>query len=96
MEADSKWFEERGSELISQPTNYPLIAEGLPGMWMRRTLERHACRDIDSRLFGQVIDVEVLAYDSDEEITWGLKIGIVERHFPDIGSLIGQIANRRG
>ncbi len=94
MEADSKWFEERGPELICQPTNYPLIAVGLPGMWMRRKLERHVCRVIDSRLVGQVIDVEVVAYDSDEEITWGLKIGVVERHFSDIGSPIAPIANR--
>ena len=65
-------------------------------MWMRRTLERQGCRVIDSRLAGQVIDVEVVAYDLDEEITWGLKIGVVERHFSDIGSLIAQIANRRG
>ena len=63
MEADSKWFEERGPELICQPTNYPLIAEGLPGIWLRRTLERHVCRVIDSRPVGQVIDVEVVAYD---------------------------------
>ena len=45
---------------------------------------------------GQVIDVEIVAYDSDEEITWGMKTDIVERHFSDIGSLIAQIANRRG
>ena len=96
MEADSKCFEEWGPKLISQPTSYPLIAEGLPGMWMRRTLERHVCRVIDSRLFGQVIGVEVVACDSDEAISWGLKTDIVERHFPDIGSLIAQIANRRG
>ena len=96
MEADSKWFEERGPELICQPTNYPLIAEGLPGMWMRRALERNVCRVIDSRLVGQVIDVEVVACDSDEEITWGSKIGVVERHFSDIGSLMAQVANRRG
>ena len=96
MEADSKWFEERGPELICQPTNYLLIAEGLPGMWMRRALERNVCRVIDSRLVGQVIDVEVVACDSDEEITWGSKIGVVERHFSDIGLLIAQVANRRG
>ena len=96
MEGDSKWFEERGPELICQPTNYPLIAEGLPGMWMRRALERQGFRVSDSRLAGQVIDVEVVAYDSDEEITWGLKIGVVERHFSDIGSLIAQLANTRG
>ena len=63
MEAESKWSEERGSELISQPTNYPLIAEGLPGMWMRRTLERQGFWVINSRPVGQVIDVEVVAYD---------------------------------
>ena len=63
METDSKWFEERGPELICHPTNYPLIVEGLPGMRMRRTLERHGCRVIDSRLVGQVIDVEVVTYD---------------------------------
>ena len=39
MEGDSKeWFEDRGAELICQPTNYLPIAEGLPGMWMRRAL----------------------------------------------------------
>ena len=90
------WFEERGPELICQPTNYLLIAEGLLGMWMRRALERQGSRVIDSRLVGQVIDVEAVAYDSDEEITWGLKIGVVERHFSDIGLLIAQLANRRG
>ena len=63
---------------------------------MRRTLERHVCRFIDSRLVGQVIDVEIVAYDYDEEITRGLKTGVVERHFSDIGSLIPQLANRRG
>ena len=89
------WFEERGPELICQPTNYLPIAEGLPGMWMRRALERHGCRVIDSRLAGQVIDVEVVAYDSDEEITWGSKIGVVERHFSDIGLLMTQLANTR-
>ena len=94
MEGDSKWSEERWPELICQPTNYLPIAEGLPGMWMRRALERQGFRVIDSRLAGQVIDVEVVAYDLDEEITWGSKIGVVECHFSDIGSLIAQIANR--
>ena len=89
------WFERRGPELICQPTNYLLIAEGLPGMWMRRAPENQGFRVIDSRLVGQVIDVEVVAYDSDEEITWGLKTGVVERHFSDIGSLIAQMANTR-
>jgi hypothetical protein len=45
---------------------------------------------------GQVIDVEIVAYDSDEEITWGMKTDIVERHFSDIGALIAPITNRRG
>ena len=61
MEADSKWFEEREPELICQPTNHALIAEGLPEIWMRRTLERQGFRVINSRPVGQVIDVEVVA-----------------------------------
>ena len=65
------------------------------GMWMRRALERQGFRVIDSRLAGQVIDVEVVAYDSDEEVARGLNIGVVERHLSDIGSLIAQIANTR-
>ena len=64
-------------------------------MWMRRAPESQGFRVIDSRLVGQEIDVEIVAYDSDEEITWGLKIGVVESHFSDIGSLIAQIANAR-
>ena len=63
MEADSKWFEKRQPELICQPTNYLLIAEGIPGIWMRRTLESQGFRVINSRPVGQVIDVEVVAYD---------------------------------
>ena len=89
------WFEGRGPELICEPTNYLPIAEGLPGTWMRRALESQGFRVIDSRLVGQVIDVEAVAYDSDEEITWGLTTGVVERHFSGIGSLIAQIANTR-
>lgn len=48
MEAESKWLEERGPELICQPTHCPLIAESLSGIWMSMTLERHAGEAIDS------------------------------------------------
>ena len=95
MEADTKWFEERGPELICHPPIYLLIADGLPGMWMRPALEREGFRVVESRVVGQEIDVEISADNSDGESTWRLKMYGKEHHCSDIGSLIAQIANSR-
>ena len=70
-----------------------LIADGLPGMWMRRALEREGFRIYESRVAGEQTDVEIAADTSGETTTWRLKMGGVEHRYSDIGSLIAQIAS---
>ena len=70
-----------------------LIADGLPGMWMRRALEREGFRIYESRDVGEEMDVEIVADNSGATSTWRLKMGGAERRYSDIGSLISQIAN---
>ena len=72
--------------------NALLIADGLPGRWMRRALEREGFRIVDSRVAGQAIDAEITADDSAESLTWRLKMGGAEFQCSDIGSLIARIA----
>ena len=76
--------------------NALLIADGLSGIWMRRALEREGFMVLDSRSAGEEIDIEIVADDSEEPTTWQLKMGGVEHHHPDIGSLIAQIASLSG
>ncbi len=73
--------------------NALLIADGLSRTWMRRALEREGFRVLDSRVAGEQIDVEIVADDSGEAPMWRLKMGGIEHHCPDIGSLIAQVGN---
>lgn len=70
-----------------------LIADGLPGRWMRRALEREGFRIYESRDSGEAMDVEIVADNSGESTTWRLRMGGVQHHYADIGSLIAQIAS---
>lgn len=70
-----------------------LIADGLPGRWMRRALEREGFKVLDSRVADEEIDLEIVADESANSTGWRLKIGGIERYCSDIGSLIAQIAN---
>ncbi len=92
MAADTKWFEGREPELSCQPSNYLLIADGHPGMWIRRALEREDFRVIDSRVASEEVGVEIVANDSDEESPWRLKMDSEDHYCSDIGSLIAQVA----
>ena len=69
--------------------NALLIADGLPGMWMRRALEREGFRVFDSRVAGEEMDVEI--DDSAEASTWRLRMGGEEHHCSNIGSLVALI-----
>ena len=70
-----------------------LVADGLPGRWMRRALEREGFEIHESRDSGDEMDVEIVADNSRETTTWRLKMGGAERQYSDIGSLIAQIAS---
>ena len=68
------------------------IADGLPGRWMRRALEREGFRILDSQAAGEESDIEIIADDSAETTSWRLKMGGAEFQCSDIGSLIAQVA----
>ena len=73
--------------------NALLIADGLPGRWMRRALEREGFNVLESQVAGEGIDIEIVADDSEHATAWRLKIGGVEHYCSDIGSLIAQITS---
>ena len=72
-----------------------LEAKGLPGLWMRRALEREGFRVFDRRMDGEKMDVEIVACDERGSATWLLKTSRGERYYTDIGSVMFQLRGLR-